>query len=60
MSKQTPDQLVRYFGTQSAAAKELCYTRAAVSLWVKNKKLPLRVQHHFAAHKAAQAKAGKK
>ena len=49
----TPKQLVKHFGTQTKAAEELGYTRAAVSLWVKNGKLPRNVQKHFSSYLAA-------
>jgi hypothetical protein len=55
MSKITPDQLVRYFRSQIAAADALGYTRATVSLWVKKGKLPKHVENHFKSHKAAWA-----
>jgi DNA-binding transcriptional regulator YdaS (Cro superfamily) len=42
----TPKQVVKYYGSQSAAARELGYTRAAVSHWVKNaKRIPYAVQY---------------
>jgi len=47
----TPNQLVRYFGTQQKAADELGYTQQNISLWVKNGKLPRHVQKHFESHR---------
>ena len=50
---KTPKQLVAYFGNQTKAADALGYTKAAVSFWVKNGKLPRNVEKHFESHIAA-------
>jgi excinuclease UvrABC nuclease subunit len=58
MAIQTIKQLIRYFGSQSRAAEELGYTRAAVSQWVKKGELPRNVQKHFASYRMAWGKYG--
>ena len=42
----TPKQVVKHYGSQTAAAKALGYTRAAISHWVnKTKRVPYSVQY---------------
>lgn len=42
----TPKQVVKHYGSQSAAARALGYTRATISHWVrKSKKVPYPVQY---------------
>lgn len=40
----TPDQLVKHYGSEQAAATALRVTRQAVNYWVRRKSIPLRTQ----------------
>ena len=39
-----PSQLLKKYGSQTEIAKAFGYTRAAVALWCKAKKIPKRAQ----------------
>lgn len=46
MRAMTPKQVVKHYGSQSAAARALGYTRATISHWVrKSKRVPYPVQY---------------
>jgi len=44
MLSMTPAQVIKHFGSVSATARELCYTRAAVAQWKRKKRIPRRTQ----------------
>jgi len=52
----TPQELVKYFGSQRKAAEALGYSPQAVSLWVKAGSLPLKVCKHFESYRRAWSK----
>lgn len=56
MRTMKPSTLIKYFKSQTKAAEELGYTRAAVSQWVKKGELPRHVQKHFASYRMAWGK----
>ena len=45
----TPNDLLKKYKTQAAIAERFGYTRAAVSQWVKKKKIPARTQRLITA-----------
>lgn len=44
IAAMNPSQLLKKYGSQTEIAKAFGYTRAAVALWCKAKKIPKRAQ----------------
>jgi hypothetical protein len=40
----TPKQVIKFYGSQAAAARKLRYSRSHVCNWVRNNKIPLLAQ----------------
>ena len=54
----TPEQLIKIYGSQANAARELCYSKAAVSLWCKHDRIPKRAQEIIAVKMGLLAATG--
>lgn len=55
----TPNQVIKYYGSVSEAARKLIYTRAAIARWKRMNRIPRRTQEWIEMLTDGALRAGK-